>query len=182
MVKYPSKAMRAEMGTIDFTYKFLFPCRAETSLILNIKSLHTEYLWNNHRNTFGNGAERLFIGGIYMNKKLMVLFMLMFAVSAFAFEKTSPSKACFKKVVNEINKHHALAEGGEAYALREIYNGVFASTLLVGYTDETDPADFLVTVTRTDRSCKIESVVYTNESVNVEEYTEAERIENIFKK
>jgi hypothetical protein len=90
----------------------------------------------------------------------------------------APTKACLKKVVAAVNKHHTLAEGS-VYALRVLYNGELASSLLVGHSDETDPTDYLVTVDK--RKCSVKSIVYTNDASGVEEYTEAELIENVLK-
>lgn len=100
-----------------------------------------------------------------------------FGDSAFAGDK-SLTKGCLKKVVDAVNKHHTLAEGS-VYALRVIYDGEFASSLLVGHSDETDPTDYLVSVEK--EGCKIHSILWTNEAGGVEEYTESERIENILK-
>ncbi len=109
--------------------------------------------------------------------------LLIFALSLVTLQgqaaKTSPTKAYLKKVVAAVNKHHTLAEGS-VYALRELYNGDFASVLLVAHSDETDPTDYLVTV-ETGRSCALKSIVYTNDSNGVEEWHESEYLENIFK-
>lgn len=111
-------------------------------------------------------------------KSFIVVTLL--ATSAFALgTKKAPSQDCLKKVVAAVNKQHTLAEGS-AYALRVVYAGEFASTLLVGHSDETDPSDYLVTVEKKD--CKIKSIVYTNEAIGVEEYSAAEQLENIFRK
>ena len=106
-----------------------------------------------------------------------VLMGLFLSVSAIASPKASLEKSCLKKTVAAVNKHHTLAEGS-VYALRELYNGEFASVLLVGHSDETDPTDYLVTVEK--KGCKVKSIVYTNEASDVEKYSESEYLENIF--
>jgi hypothetical protein len=87
-------------------------------------------------------------------------------------QAASLDKACLSKVVTAVNKHHILAEGS-VYALRFLFQGEFAAALLVGHSDETDPTDYLVTVDKT-RNCSVKSIVVTNESSDVVEYTKEE--------
>ena len=105
-------------------------------------------------------------------KNVILAFALLTSVNAFAAKKPV-SQACLNKVVAAVNKHHTLAEGG-VYALRVLYTGDFAATMLVGHSDETDPTDYLVTVEI--NGCKVKSIVWTNEAGDVEDYTEAERV------
>jgi hypothetical protein len=116
-----------------------------------------------------------------MNQIIVTTILLIsFSAQAKSFIDKSPvSNTCLKKVVDAVNKHHTLAEGS-VYALRVLYTGDFAASIMVGHSDETDPSDYLVTVEKKD--CKIKSIVYTNEAIGVEQYTESEQIENIFKK
>lgn len=101
---------------------------------------------------------------------------LFLSMSAMAAPKPV-EKVCLQKVVDAVNKRHTLAEGS-VYALRTLYNGAFAATLLVGHSDETDPTDYLVTVEK--KGCKVKAIVYTNEASGVEEYSDSEQLENIF--
>lgn len=111
-------------------------------------------------------------------KHLLIFAISMITLQGHASSKASPTKVCLKKVVAAVNKHHTMAEGS-VYALREIYNGDYASVLLVGHSDETDPTDYLVTVER--QGCVVKSIVYTNDAGWVEDYTDEEQISNIFK-
>jgi hypothetical protein len=113
-----------------------------------------------------------------MKLGLLVLTLSLLTVQSQAAQR-APTVACLKKAVAAVNKHHTLAEGN-VYALRELYNGEFASVLLVGHSDETDPTDYLVTV-ETRRGCVVKSIVYTNEASGVEDWKESEYLENIFK-
>ncbi|MCE3010867.1 MAG: hypothetical protein LW875_09670 [Proteobacteria bacterium] len=100
-------------------------------------------------------------------------------VSSVSFAKNSSlSKDCLKKVVASVEKQHTNAEGG-VYALREIYSGQWASALLVGHSDQTDPTDYLVTVEK--ENCKIKSIVWTNESFRVENYKPSEDVNQVLK-
>ena len=112
-----------------------------------------------------------------MKPKMPLIAIAALIVSANAFAAARPSlpEACLKKAVAAVNKQHTLAEGA-SYALREIYNGDSASVILVGHSDETDPTDYLVTIDR--RGCKVKSIVWTNDSSGVEEYSDSELIEN----
>jgi hypothetical protein len=106
-----------------------------------------------------------------MKNAIMVLILLS-SVNAFA-GKQPLTQNCLDKVVEAVNKHHTLAEGG-VYALRVLYTGNSAASLLVGHSDETDPTDYLVTVKRT--GCEVKSIVWTNEASDVEEYTDSEYV------
>ena len=110
-----------------------------------------------------------------MNKILLSLTLLSpLALAKVPGPGKAPDKACLKTIVAAVNKHHTLAEGS-VYALRQIYNGQSAFTVLVGHSDETDPTDYLVTAKH--KGCEIASIVYTNDAGDVEEYTDAERVD-----
>ncbi len=87
-------------------------------------------------------------------------------------------KSCLAKAVDAVNRKHQLAEGS-VYALRALYDGQFASVLLVGHSDETEETDYLVTVERFE--CRVRSIVTSGESSGVEKYTDAERVENVLR-
>ena len=109
--------------------------------------------------------------GSLMKNAIMVLILLS-SVNAFASKQALP-QSCLDKVVKAVNEHHTLAEGG-VYALRVLYTGDFAASLLVGHSDETDPTDYLVTVKRA--GCEVKSIVWTNEAGDVEEYADGEYV------
>ena len=112
-----------------------------------------------------------------MAKIILGTLIAFFGANAFA-ANAPPTRECLRKVVDAVNKHHTLAEGS-VYALRQLYNGEFASVLLVGHSDETDPTDYLVTVEKKD--CKIKSIVYTNEASGVEEYKPSEGVDRVLR-
>jgi hypothetical protein len=106
-------------------------------------------------------------------KFLLAILVVFISYQSQASERTPVAQACLDKVVAAVNKHHTLAEGS-VYALRVVYNGDSAFVALVGHSDETEPTDYLVTVKK--HKCKMESIVYTNEAGDVEEYTDDEQI------
>lgn len=105
-------------------------------------------------------------------KSAIVVLVLLSSVNAFGGKQALP-QSCLDKVVNAVNEHHTLAEGA-VYALRVLYTGDSAASLLVGHSDETDPTDYLVTVKRA--GCEIKSIVWTNEASDVEDYADDEYI------
>jgi hypothetical protein len=109
-------------------------------------------------------------------KKLILGLTLAISVGAQA-AKSPLSESCKDKVVTAVNKHHEknLNSEGGVFAIRDLYNGEFASVLLIGHSDETDPSDYLVTVEK--KRCVVKSIVYTNEASDTEEYSQDEYLE-----
>lgn len=104
-------------------------------------------------------------------KTLITLFLSISTLNATA---ASLDQACLGQVVSAVNKHHTLAEGA-VYALRVLYTGEFASALLVGHSDETEPTDYLVVVDQSNEKCLVKTITTTNEAGDVVEYSQAEQ-------
>lgn len=113
-----------------------------------------------------------------MVKIIFLLTTFILSISTLAQDRDGAlSRECLIKVINEVNENHTIAEGN-VYALRTLYSGDFATALLIGHSDETDPTDYLVTVEA--EGCKTVSRVRTNEASGVEEYSDKEKLENLF--
>lgn len=103
-------------------------------------------------------------------KSILVTSLAISIVSISAYAKNI-DLACVGKAVSKVNSSH-IAKGG-AYAVKILHDANAAATVLIGYSDDEDPIDYVVVVDKIS-DCKIVSVTVADDEGDVSQYSNAD--------